>query len=127
MMAVFSPNLEPPSEGWVGRRLCDHSSSTLCKLYAILDAVSVICQREVNAVIVCYSKPALQTLASIQPTHPTVVQQIASCFSLLSHCNLAIKFVWVPSHAGLNDNATADRLAKEVCRLLPRDAGRPSP
>ena len=43
--AVILPDLEPPPGGWVGRRLRDHPSSTLCKLYAILDAVSVMCQR----------------------------------------------------------------------------------
>ncbi|MPC18494.1 hypothetical protein E2C01_011379 [Portunus trituberculatus] len=50
--AVFSPNLEPPQGYWVGQRLRDHSSSTLCELHAILDAVSFICQRGVNAAIV---------------------------------------------------------------------------
>ncbi len=27
--AIFSPDMEPPDRGWVGRRLHDHSSSTL--------------------------------------------------------------------------------------------------
>ncbi|RUM30837.1 MAG: hypothetical protein DSY42_03735, partial [Aquifex sp.] len=116
--AVFSPDLEPPAGGWVGRRLRDHSSSTLCELYAILDAVSLTCQRGVNAVIICDSKPALQSLSSVQPTHSTVVQQILSFLALLSHRNLTVKFLWVPSHVGLRHNETVDRLAKEAC-LLP--------
>ena len=45
--------------------------------------------------------------------------------ALLSHRNLTIHFVWVPSHVGLRHNETVDRLAKEACRLPPRDAGRP--
>ena len=111
--------------GTTVRRLRDHSSSTLCELYAILDAVSLTCQKGVNAVIICDSKPALQSLSSIQPTHSTVVQRILSCMALLSHRNLTIHFVWVPSHVGLRHNETVDRLAKEACRLPPRDAGRP--
>ncbi|KAK3884718.1 hypothetical protein Pcinc_011036 [Petrolisthes cinctipes] len=123
--AVFSPDLESPPGGWFGRRLCNHSSSTLCELYAILDAVSVVCQRGVNAAILCDSKPALHSLSSVQPTHSTVVQQILSFLSLLRHRNLTVKFLWVPSHVGLHHNGTVDRLAKEACHLPPRGAGRP--
>ncbi len=123
--AVFSPDLEPPPGGWVGRRLRDHCSSTLCELYAILDAVSLICQRGVNAAIICDSKPALQSLSSVQPTHHLVVQQILSHLSLMNARKLRVKFLWIPSHVGLCHNATADRLAKEACRLPPRGDGRP--
>ncbi len=111
--AVFSPDLEPPPGGWVGRRLRDHCSSTLCELYALLDAVSLVCQRGVNAAIICDSKPAIQSLSAVQPTHP---QQILSFLCLM---NARVKFVWVPSHLGLCHNATADRLAKEAYRLPP--------
>ncbi|KAK3893650.1 hypothetical protein Pcinc_002563 [Petrolisthes cinctipes] len=33
--AVFSPDMESPPAGWVGLRLCNHSSSTLCELYDV--------------------------------------------------------------------------------------------
>ncbi len=55
-----------------------HSSSMFCELYAILDAVSLVCQRGVNAVVICDSKPALQSLSAARPTHLIVVQQILS-------------------------------------------------
>ncbi|XP_045114076.1 uncharacterized protein LOC123506217 [Portunus trituberculatus] len=42
--AVFSPDLPPPPGGWVGRRLRDRSSTTLCVLNTILDAVSLVRQ-----------------------------------------------------------------------------------
>ncbi len=103
--------------GWVGRRLRDHSSSTLCELYALLDAVSFVCQRGVNAAIICDSKPVLQSLSIVQATHPQVVQQIMSFLSLTNARKVCVKFVWVPSYVGLCHNATADRLAKEACRL----------
>ncbi len=123
--AVFTPDLEPPPGGWVGRRLHDHSSSTLCELYAVLDAVSLVCQRGVNAAIICDSKPALQSLSAVHPSHPQVVQQILSFLSLVNARKLHVKFLWVPSHVGLPHNATADRLAKEACRLPIRGDGRP--
>ena len=123
--AVFSPDLPPLPGGWVGRRLRDHSSSTLCELSAILDAVSLVCQKGVNAVIVCDSKPALLSLSAIHPTHLLVVQQILSFLSLMSDRGLCVKFIWVPAHVGLRHNATVDRLAKEACRLPHRDDGRP--
>ncbi len=53
----------------VGRRLREHSSSMLCEVHAILNAVSLICQSGVNVVIICDSKPALQPLSAGQPTH----------------------------------------------------------
>ncbi len=90
--AVFSPDLGPPPGGWVGRRLYDHSSSTLCELYAILDAVSLVCQSEVNDVIICDSKPAHQSLFAVHPTHAQVVQQILSFLSLMNVRKLHVKF-----------------------------------
>ncbi len=90
--AVFSPDLEPPPGGWTGRRLHDHYSSTLRELYAILDAVSLVCQRGVNAVNICDSKPALQSLSAVHPTHPQVVQQILSFLSLMNARKLHVKF-----------------------------------
>ncbi|KAK3893260.1 hypothetical protein Pcinc_002944 [Petrolisthes cinctipes] len=120
---VFSPDLELPPGSLVGRRLCNHSSSTWCELYAILDAVSLVCQ--VNAAIFCDSKPALHSLSSVQPIHSTVVQLILSFLALLRHRNFTVKMLSVPSHVGLRHNGTVDRLAKEACHLPPRGVGRP--
>ncbi len=117
--------MAPPDRGLVGCRLRDHSSSTLCEVHAILDAVSLACQRGVNAVIVCDSKPALQSLSSIRPVYSTVVLQIILFLSLLRHRDLTILFAWVPSHVGLRHNEIVDRLAKEACLLPPPVAGRP--
>ncbi len=105
--------------------LRDHSSSTLCELYALLDAVSLVCQRGVNTAIICDSKPAIQSLSAVQPTHHQVVQQILYFISLMNARKICVKFVWVPSHVGLCHNATADRLANEACRLPPSGDERP--
>ncbi len=107
------------------RRLRDHSSSTLCELCAIIDAVSLVCQRGVNVAIISESKPDLQFLSSVQPTHPQVVQLILSFLSLMNARRMCVKFVWVPSHVGLCHNATADRLAKQACHLPPTGDERP--
>ncbi len=112
--------------GWPSRRFRDHSSSTLCELYALLDAVSLVCQRGVNAAIkFCDFKPAVQSLSDVQPTHPQVDEQILSFLSLMNARKACVKFVWVPSHVDLCHNATADHIAKEICRLPPRGDERP--
>ncbi len=54
------------------------------ELYALLDAVSLVCQWGVNAAIICDSKPAIQSLSAVQPTHPQVLQQIMSFVSLMN-------------------------------------------
>lgn len=54
-----------------------------------------------------------------------VVQKILTFFTLLRHRKLTVKLLWVPSHASLRHSVTAYRLAKESCRLSPRDVGRP--
>ena len=102
--AVFSPDLEPPENGRVGRRLPDRSNSTLCELYAILDAVSLICQRGVNAIIICDSKLALQSLSCVGSTNFIIVQRIVSYSALLRGRELTVKFLWISSHIGLRHN-----------------------
>ena len=67
--------------------------------------------------MVCDSKPALQSLSAVCPTHILVTQQILSLLSLGATQGLCIKFIWIPSHVGVRHNATVDRLAKEACCL----------
>ncbi len=95
------------------------------ELYAILDAISLVCQRGVNVVIICDSKPAIQSLSAVHPTHLQVVLQNLYFLPLMNAHKLHINFFLVPSHVGLSHNATADRLAKEACRLPSRGDARP--
>lgn len=67
-----------PSRGWVDRGLSDHSIFTSSELCAILDAVSLVCQRGVNSVIICNSNPALQSISAVKHTQTLVVQQSLS-------------------------------------------------
>ena len=116
--AVFSPDLEPPGNGWVGHRISDRSSSTLYELYAILDAVSLIWQRGVNAIIICDSKPALLSLSCVGSTNFIIVQMIVSYLALLRGRELTVKFLWIPSHIGLRHNDTIDTRMRAVCPSL---------
>ena len=123
--AVFSPDLDPPPGGWVGRRLPDCSSSTYCELYGILHAVSLICQRGTKALVICDSKSALQALSSPKPGS-AVVFRILSFLALMSQRALLLHFLWIPSHIDISYSDTVDKLAKAACRL-PRRGGGPSP
>lgn len=62
----------------VGLGLSDHSIFTSSELCAILDAVSLVCQRGVNSVIICNSNPALQSISAVKHTQTLVVQQSLS-------------------------------------------------
>lgn len=123
--AIFSPDLETPSGDCVGHRLCNYSSYTLCELYAIGDAINLVYQQGVYAVIMCDSKPALHSFSSVLPTHSTAVQQILAFLAFLRQRILTVKFLSWPSHVGLSYIVTVDRLTKEACWLLPRDVGCP--
>ena len=124
--AVFSPNTEPPEEGWVGRRLPAHSSSTFSELHGVLDAVSLLCQRSLNGVVICDSQATLHTLTSASRVCRHLVNRILTDLTLAHDRSLVIKFVWIPSHVSSSHSDALDRLAKAVCGLPAPDAG-PAP
>ncbi|XP_064077587.1 uncharacterized protein LOC135195256 [Macrobrachium nipponense] len=73
--AVFSPTLEPPPGGWIGRRLPESSSSTYCELHGLLDAVILITRTRNNGLIICDSQPALQALSSHKPAYQPLLHK----------------------------------------------------
>ena len=123
--AVFSPEVEPPPGGWVGRRLASPASSTYCELYGVLDAVSLLCQRGLHGLVICDSKPAIQALSLPKPKD-AVVKKILSFLALSQRRAIIIKFLWIPSHIGITHSDHVDSLAKAACRLPCRSAD-PSP
>ncbi|XP_066974195.1 uncharacterized protein [Macrobrachium rosenbergii] len=125
--AVFSPTLEPPQEGWTGRRLSKSSSSTYCELHGLLDAVTLITQTRNNGLIICDSQSALQALSSHKPAYHGLVTQILRKLDTANMSSLVVHFLWIPSHVGLLANSTVDRLAKAACQLDPPDADAPTP
>ena len=122
--AVFSPSLEAPEGGWVGRRLPGSSSSTYCELQGLLDAVTLLTRTGTSGLVLCDCQPALQALSSPGPAHQHVVSRILYQLAEADVQSLVIHFLWIPSHVGLQGNDTADRLARAACGLdLPDGAG----
>ncbi len=112
------------SSRWSGQQ-SDHSTSTLCELYPILDAVGFICQRGVNGAIICDSRSAQQSFFAVQLTQLRIVRQILSFLTFISACGLCVKYIWIYFHVDLRHNATPERLAKETRRLPYRGDGHP--
>jgi len=123
--AIYSPDMEPPEGGWVGHRLPNSSSSTYCELQGLLLSVCVLCQRQVNGIVMCDSQSALQAISSPQPTHRDVVHQILHQLVSANDNSLTVRFLWIPSHVGLAANDTVDLLAKNACGLPLPDGATP--
>ena len=64
---VIWPWLEPPEGDWVRRGLPERSSSTFYELFHVLDAVSLLCQRGLNIIVIWDSQSALHALISFNP------------------------------------------------------------
>ncbi|XP_066948657.1 uncharacterized protein [Macrobrachium rosenbergii] len=115
--AMFSPTLESPEGGWHGRRLPNSSSSTYCELQGIWDAVTLLVRRNVNGLVICDSKSALQALTSSRPSCGRVVRDILCQLAAAYNASLVLSFMWMPSHIGLAGNDMVDSLAKAACTL----------
>ena len=117
--AVFSPSMEPPQGGWVGRRLPNSSSSTYCELHGLLDAVTLLTQTRATGLIMCDSQPAIRALSSPSPAHQQVVTLILRQLTTALVNSQVVHFLWIPSHIGLRANDTADRIARTACNMEP--------
>jgi len=124
--AVYSPDIDPPEGGWLGRRLPNASSSTYCELQALLLAVTLLCQRRLNGVVMCDSQSALQAISSPQPTHRSLIHQILHQLVAAQEHSLCLRFLWIPSHVGIDANDRVDLLAKSACELPLPDGATPS-
>ncbi|XP_068229750.1 uncharacterized protein [Palaemon carinicauda] len=115
--AMFSPTLESSEGGWDGRRLPNSSSSTYCELQGIWDAVTLLVRRNVNGLVICDSKFALQALTSSRPSCGRVVRDILCQLTAAYNASLVLSFMWMPSDIGLAGNDMVDSLAKAACML----------
>lgn len=68
---VFSPTMEPPNGGRVGRRLLHWSGSTYYDLHGLLDAVTLIRHTKCNGLDICASQSAFRALCSPKPAPST--------------------------------------------------------
>ncbi|XP_068232367.1 uncharacterized protein [Palaemon carinicauda] len=115
--AMFSPTLESPEGVWHGRRLPNSSSSTYCELQGIWNAVTLLVRRNVNGLVICDSKSALQALTSSRPSCGRFVRDILCQLAAAYNASLVLSFMWMPSHIGIAGNDMVDSLAKAVCTL----------
>ncbi|KAG7164413.1 hypothetical protein Hamer_G003612 [Homarus americanus] len=89
---LFSPDVDPPAEGWVGCKLPNWSISTYSDLQGLLEAVDLLLQRRLNGVIVCDSQSALQALFSPKPLCLPLIQHMLSLIALAHDNSLVIHF-----------------------------------
>ena len=81
---------------------------------ALLTATETVTQLETRpkkVVLVTYSLPVLQSLASGNPEDYTLRNVIQSLNSLTSRTTVVLQ--WIPAHTGIHGNEVADQLAKE--------------
>ena len=93
------------------------SSSTLCELHAIKEAVTYAVLNKRNTLIVCDSKSALEAINSLKPMHMGPVTTIRSQLYISENSldpKFRIRFAWIPSHIGVQGNEIADRIAQEA-------------
>ena len=85
--AVFSPVLEPPPGDWIGRRLRDYSSSTLCELYPILDVVKCYLSAGSKCFLSFVTLSLPSCLSSMFSPLTLLLFNKFYCFCLLFHRN----------------------------------------
>ncbi|KAK3895619.1 hypothetical protein Pcinc_000542 [Petrolisthes cinctipes] len=80
----------------------------------------------INGLIICDSQPALRALSSHKAAYQHLITQILRQLATANASSLVVHFLWIPSHAGLLANNTADHLTKAACPLDPLDADAPT-
>ena len=95
-----------------GVRLRDGSSSTQTEIVGLLMALDSIRMSKRHSVIFCDSMSALFSVSTNVSVYPTLMNRVRKKLKSLSEQNISVKFVWIPSHVGIQGNERADQLAK---------------
>ena len=96
----------------IKRRLPYDASIFTAELMAILTSLKqMLVQRGSSFVIASDSQSALKSITSFHPEHSLVIA-IQELLAELHHKQKCVKFCWVPSHVGIQDNERADKAAK---------------
>ena len=96
-------------------KLSDHVSSTQAELCTIRSALNIVWNGAGDVWLFSDNRGALESLVSDNPTLGNLVIECKAALYRLDH-NRHVKFVWVPSHVGIQGNEKADELAKAGAR-----------
>lgn len=102
--AFISPNNK------TAHRLNHIASIFTGETHAILSALQNQSELNDKIAIITDSLSAIQSLAQIYPSHPTI-QNIKSELFRLHNLNTEVVFIWVPSHVGIKGNEEVDKVA----------------
>ena len=99
-----------------------YNTGDMCTNYraeaeALLTATETVTQLETRpkkVVLVTYSLPVMQSLASGNPDDYTLRNVIQSLNSLTSRTTVVLQ--WISAHTDIHRNEVADQLAKEGCK-----------
>ncbi|XP_064482897.1 uncharacterized protein LOC135395734 [Ornithodoros turicata] len=111
--AFWCPALE---HSW-GGRIDTQVSSTLAELVAIKQALEfLLTVAEKSAIVLTDSKCSLQRICNPRIDDP-IAHTILEIWKQLKNNGTVVGFQWVPSHAGIFGNETADRIANSYHKL----------
>lgn len=94
-------------------RLPNNFSIFSAELQGILMALRYVKDRSTDCIILTDSRSALIEISKYEPLHPVAKEVLL----ILQQTNNNIKFLWIPSHIGINGNERVDTLAKETAQL----------
>lgn len=85
------------------------------ELMAILLAVQIIKEREIQNVVICSdSYSAIVSIANQKSeSRPDLIKEILQNLFELKQSSIKVQFMWIPAHVGIKGNKEADKLAKQ--------------
>jgi len=110
--AFYIPFTIPIEKAW---RLKPRSSSLVSEIMAINGSLSYVVKLDLKNVslirLFCDCESALNTIAFGGRSTNVVVGMIRQKILLITRAGVEIQLIWIPSHAGIDGNERADRLA----------------
>ena len=92
------------------------TSNSESEVFTLSLGVGYAMSKKRNAILICDSVSALQSLNSERPQYINHVSNIQRDLIKCHRNGLSVQFIWVPSHVGIKGNERADELAKAGAR-----------